>query len=61
MRYLLFLVYFVSTLSFANHCSGEHSDDIRTDHSEESKQSSKMNDKDNEESSEVIEDSDKDT
>ena len=63
MRYLLLVLYFFSAVSFANHCSGEHNDADRTadhDHAEETKESVKMEKDSKEESSEVMEDSEKD-
>ena len=61
MKYLLFVLYFFSTVSFASHCSGAHDDDDhRADHTEESKESVKMDEENNEESTEAVEDTEKD-
>ena len=64
MRYLLLVLYFFSAVSFAGHCSGAHKDaDRKADHNhaEENKESVKMEKDSKEESSEVMEDSEKDT
>ena len=64
MKYLLLVLYFFSAVSFAGHCSGAHKDDADRaadhDHTEETKESVKMDKDSEEESSEVMEDSEKD-
>ena len=62
MRYLLLVLYFFSAVSFAGHCSGAHKDDAdrAADNAEETKESVKMEKDSKEESSEVMEDSEKD-
>ena len=64
MRDLLLVLYFFSAVSFAGHCSGAHKADADRaadhDHAEETKESVKMEKDSKEESSEVMEDSEKD-